>query len=423
MTTPIKIKLTGPYIDSLEAQEKMYRVWDATQQGFFLRVQPSGKKVFAISYRVSGVSKELTVGTYGKITVIQARKMASELIGHVSSGEDVAEASKKAKLEKRNKELQSLGNFIENHYKHHIQLKLKSHEEKLRVLNKDFGHLLKTNMLDITPAKLNSYKNKCLEKGLKPSTISSRIATLKAVLSLASNPNEGMQVIDINPLDKYSIRKDYKSDHTKPARFLSKEEEKRLREQLNIRQQAHRQERLNHIDWCEKRNSEAPPPLIYTFTDYLQPIVTLALNTGMRKGEILSLEWSEVDLKRRIVTVSGAKSKSSLTRHIPLNDEAYQVLASWREQTDSKKLVFTSSVTGEQISNLNTSWRNALKGAEIYGFRFHDLRHTFASNLAMKGISLNTVRELLGHHSIEMTLRYAHLAPEHKAEAVAVLND
>jgi len=397
----------------------MFRVWDLEQKSLFLRVQPSGRKVFAISYRIAGVSKEFTVGMYGNITLNEARTICKQKIGEVASEKDIQEIRKTNKKIKQNQRLQTLEGFLTNHYEAWAKNNLKSHNEQIRVINRDFADFLKKPMLTISPIDLQRYKNKSLDKGLKPSTISRRIAVLKSVLSKAVE----LSVIPDSPLRGYGANKGNKIDHQKPPRYLSKDEEKMLRATLNDRQQSHRQERVNHIEWCEIRNIEAPKPLIYTFTDYLQPLVILALNTGMRRGELLSLEWPQVDVRRRLLTVLGEKSKSNQTRHIPLNDEAFQILMSWRNQADSQNYVFTSPITGNQITNINTAWRNILKAANIKSFRFHDLRHTFASNLVMRGISLNTVRELLGHHSIDMTLRYAHLAPEHKAEAVAVLND
>jgi len=120
--------------------------------------------------------------------------------------------------------------------------------------------------------------------------------------------------------------------------------------------------------------------------------------------------------------VRGHGAKSGNTRYIPLSDDALSTLRAWREQTSSPRLVFPSPVTGGRMDNIRKSWASLIKLANIQNFRFHDLRHSFASNLAMTGADLNTIRELLGHASIEMTLRYAHLTPGHKAAAVAMLN-
>jgi integrase len=138
----------------------------------------------------------------------------------------------------------------------------------------------------------------------------------------------------------------------------------------------------------------------------------------MRRGELFQLTWLSVGLVADLITVHGATAKSGTTRHIPLNSEALAVLRDWREQTGlSAGLVFTGR-SGEAFNNVRRSWEGALVAAGIKRFRWHDLRHTFASKLVMAGVDLNTVRELLGHSDYKMTQRYAHLAPEHKAAAV-----
>ncbi|MCB1803770.1 MAG: site-specific integrase, partial [Candidatus Competibacteraceae bacterium] len=102
------------------------------------------------------------------------------------------------------------------------------------------------------------------------------------------------------------------------------------------------------------------------------------------------------------------------------NDEAFDIVTRWQQQQAGKGFVFPAT-DGGRLDNVKKSFGNLLKLADIENFRFHDLRHHFASKLVMSGVDLNTVRELLGHQSLEMTLRYAHLAPEHKAAAVALL--
>jgi integrase len=113
--------------------------------------------------------------------------------------------------------------------------------------------------------------------------------------------------------------------------------------------------------------------------------------------------------------VDGAHAKTHQTRHVPLNDEAYRVLVKWRKQAGSGKQVF------QVATCFKTAWSHVLARAGIVGFRRHDLRHHFASRLVQAGVPLNTVRDLLGHASVAMSLRYAHLAPDQRCEAVARL--
>jgi integrase len=112
-------------------------------------------------------------------------------------------------------------------------------------------------------------------------------------------------------------------------------------------------------------------------------------------------------------------AKSGQTRRVPLNREAVEVLAAWREQTNvaDQPRVFPG-VDGERLTTINTAWRSLRTAAGLPDFRFHDLRHHFASRLVQSGIDLNTVRELLGHADITMVLRYAHMSPDRLSMAV-----
>jgi integrase len=156
------------------------------------------------------------------------------------------------------------------------------------------------------------------------------------------------------------------------------------------------------------------------FVDYLRPVVLVALNTGLRRGEILQLEWKDVDLDSKWVTVSGAIAKNGQTRRLPLNAEAAAILQAWRQfrsRRASAARVFPGS-DGDGLQRIDKAWRSLIEIAGIENFRFHDLRHHFASRLVRSGIDLNTVRELLGHADISMVLRYAHLPPGRPATAV-----
>jgi len=151
--------------------------------------------------------------------------------------------------------------------------------------------------------------------------------------------------------------------------------------------------------------------------DYLKPIVITALNTGMRREEILSLKWKELNFRQRIIYV--LDSKNGEAREVPMNNIVCHTLLRVRKHPQGS-WVFSKS-DGTRFHDIKRSFTSAKEAAGINNFRFHDLRHTFASHLVMAGIDLKTVQELLGHKSITMTLRYAHLSADHKKAAMDAL--
>lgn len=148
---------------------------------------------------------------------------------------------------------------------------------------------------------------------------------------------------------------------------------------------------------------------------HLRPVVQYALATGCRVGEILQLEWRRVDFDRRVAWLEHGSTKNGEGRGIPLNSDA--ILALRAVQGDHSRWCFTYQ--GERMAAIGSAWKRALKRAQIENFRFHDLRHTWASWHVMAGTSLQELMELGGWKSYEMVLRYAHLAPEHLSGAAA----
>ena len=151
--------------------------------------------------------------------------------------------------------------------------------------------------------------------------------------------------------------------------------------------------------------------------DHLRRLVVCALNTGMRKGEILSLRWNQI----RNGFIYLEKTKTNERREIPVNEPMEALFKEIRkEQGLTSEYVFTYAK--RTFSRIDRAFHGALNRAGIEDFKFHDLRHTFASHLVMKGASLKEVQELLGHKTMTMTLRYAHLSQDHKKKAVSLLN-
>lgn len=157
--------------------------------------------------------------------------------------------------------------------------------------------------------------------------------------------------------------------------------------------------------------------LLSNCTGNLKAIVTLALFTGMRRGEIFGLKWYDIDSKRNIITLLDTKNGDK--REVPMNEQVQNALINLKKHPKCEYIFCDEN--GVPVHDIRKSYSTALKKSGITNFRFHDLRHTFASQLVMSGIDLNTVRELLGHRDLTMTLRYSHLSCNHRQKAVDTL--
>ena len=157
--------------------------------------------------------------------------------------------------------------------------------------------------------------------------------------------------------------------------------------------------------------------------EHLFDIVQYGLNTGCRQSEILGLTWENVDLVHGFITLN--ITKPSERRDIPINDTLKPILQKRKDDNKKKNIpyVFYDYRTNTRFGEIKRSFHTACARAEIKNFRFHDMRHTFASHLVMSGVDLMTVKDLLGHKTLTMTLRYAHLAPNHKLSAINVLTE
>ena len=232
------------------------------------------------------------------------------------------------------------------------------------------------SLKDITSWDIEKYKSKRLKDGLKPASVNRQLQCLKHIFTKAIEWGK----VKENPVKKVKLFK----ENNKRVRYLSESEMESL------------------LRACREST-----------TSSLYNIVLMALNTGMRRGEIFSLTWDDIDLERRIITIR--ETKGGEARRILFNDEVKKLLENI-QKTESPYL-FTGR-SGGRLDDIFNAFDRARNKAGLKDFKFHDLRHTFASYLVMGGVDLFTVKELLCHKDIKMTMRYSHLAPEHKMSAV-----
>lgn len=154
---------------------------------------------------------------------------------------------------------------------------------------------------------------------------------------------------------------------------------------------------------------------------YLHTIVVIALSTGMRQGEILNLKWSDVDFEKMRVIIH--ETKNGEIRQVPISGYALKLLLELdKVRRIDSQLLFPGKFPKKPI-DIRTAWENAVKKAEIVDFVFHSLRHSCASYLAMNGASLAEIAEVLGHKTLAMVKRYAHLSESHTAGVVSRMNE
>jgi len=245
---------------------------------------------------------------------------------------------------------------------------------RLRIMDEFFKDI---ELREITPLMIQKFRAWRLEEGNSKSTSNRYLALLKRMFTIAIG--EGYLEENVVKKVKFFSEKD-----TLKERILPEDEEVRL---------------------------------MATCSDALRPILVVALNTGMRKGEILDLQWNQVDFKTRRIRVE--KTKSGKVRHIPIND----VLLHEFHQLEGKepRFVFFNPETMKPYVDMKKGFKAACRRASIKGMRFHDLRHTFATRLVERGVDLITVKELLGHSTVRITERYTHPNQDRKRAAVELL--
>lgn len=155
------------------------------------------------------------------------------------------------------------------------------------------------------------------------------------------------------------------------------------------------------LTWEEEKK------LIDSAIPYLRPIIVTALNTGMRRGEILNLKWSDVDLTNNLITVNQTNSKSKKARRVYINSTLRKLLLELKLKSAGSEYVFLDD-KGNRLREIKNGFNAACRRAGIQRLRFHDLRHTAATRMIENGASIVAVSKILGHGDIKTTMRYTH---------------
>jgi integrase len=315
----------------------------------------------------------------------------------------------------------TLGNFVDLVYlDHYRSIGNARPESQIKWIKSAFADLMDMKIASITHLTLRKWKDEA-SKTRAPSTVARLLQSLSGVLSHAVSeghiPHHPLQAAQRNQTTtKFKMPK----FSNQRVRFLDEDEEARLRKTLIERDREMIAARMRNIKHKQDRGYEAPQAITGCYFDHLSPLVLIAMNTGIRLGALLGLEWT--DVKNGQIHIRPELDKSREGYYVPLNAEALEIVRLWCRQTGGKGLLFKHPATGKQITSVKTAWLKMLKKAQITDFRFHDLRHHFASMLVKKKESLYVVSKLLGHSSLEMTQRYAHIDDDALKAAVGVLD-
>lgn len=403
----MKAKIGKELLSKIEFKNKPYEIYDTDMKGFTLRVQPSGTLIFLVRYRWNGKQTRVVIGRSPILTPAQARDDARKILAGLIHG--VNPGAKELAVKKH-----TLKSFVEEEYSSWVEANHKDGKgtiKRVKYFVREYGDYC---LEEIDQRMIEQWRMTRIKAGRALATINRDISVLKSMFTKAIEWGH----LSANPLAKL---KPAKLDNGR-VRYLGDDEEKRMLAALDERECKIRDGRASANRWRSERRYPLLPDLsAVAYVDHLKPMALLSLHTGIRWGELVQLTWEHINLDSAVMTVLGRTAKTGKTRHIPLNAIALGVLKSWKIQIGEATGLVFGGAEGKVRNNIKKAWSNLTKSARVNNFHWHDMRHDFASKLVMAGEDLNTVRELMGHADLKMTLRYAHLSPEHKASAVAKL--
>lgn len=392
-STNKKKTITKRLVDSAEPDPAgELRIWDTDIKGFVLRVWPTGRKIYGLKYRFGGRQRWYRIGEHGSPwTVETARDQAKDVLEALRRGED-AQAQKQGR-----RHAVTVADLIELYRSDGPADRPNKRQSSwdrdwMDMANHVQPLLGSTPLIDLAPVVIAKFQaDVALGKTAKSTKLGPRarsivrggkgaagrsVRSLSAMLSWAVR----RQIIGANPVLKIEKIKDGSRE-----RFLSGVEIKTLFDTMGAMKKGR--------------------AIQGEFVD----IITLLLLTGARRSEIVGLQWSEVDLERRLLLLPPERTKvggRNRIRAIPLAEEAIAILGS-RKQTGIH--VFQSQLGDQPLQGMSKAWDRVRKRAQMPDLRLHDLRHTFASIALQGGAPLAVIGRALGHRNAASTERYAHL--------------
>lgn len=270
-----------------------------------------------------------------------------------------------------------LDNFLD--YSQHNKKSYKQDKSRVKLLKEYFKIRYAK---DVKPSDIEQLKSHLLNKGLSKATINRYLEIISKAFNMA---------IDNEWLSKSPIKKNIKFlQKNYVVRSLSQEEEKRLMDVLSE-----------------------------TKYEYLKGIVVVALNTGLRRQNILDLTWEQINLTERVIEITENKANKHILK--PINDTLLQYFQNIPEENRCG-YVFINPITGQKCKEIKRVWKTVKEKANIENFRFHDLKHTVGTRLAEKGVPIPVIKEVLDHSDIKTTMRYVHTADKQILSAMNQLN-
>jgi integrase len=348
----MQAKLTNALVKGTNPGTQDISITDALLPGFELRIRPSGVKAFAFRYRIQGGRQQrLKLGNYPALSADEARKRALIAAADVANGIDVVGRQRAERANAARLRASTLRAFIKEQYEPWAVTHLRTASFQLKRIKSDFRDWLDMPIVEMDPVLIERWRAVRVRAGNKPVTINRNLQRLRALIAKAVE----WKAIDRHP---FSGLKPLKHDRSGRVRYLDEEEEHQLRDALLKRDDKLRKDRERFNAWRIARHKTPLPLRNQEYVDHLRPIVLLALNTGLRRGELLSLMWKDVNLRTKWLTVAGQTSKNSQTRRVPLNAEAATILEGWKSQSKGAlagSYVFEGS-KGKRMTTITTAW-------------------------------------------------------------------